>query len=401
MHKMAYREGKLVNDRHQRFKQFFWLLQTSLWCVSLMLLLTACFGQPCPVGTPAPPHVALVVDQGVVYVSGYYSSNTYSAASYGLATMLHAGDGSRLGDTGEGKSFLGASDGILYLIDQQHVLQALRASDRSPVWQYQTGSVDGFVVDAGTIYLAAHDTAATVVALQASDGAVLWQSQPQGVVQQFTAGSGFVSFFIEGELVTLQASDGTRLWQQGFQGYAARSLKIAGDVLYIDDAEQSATFREVLALRVSDGTRLWQQSVQQGQQQLLAVGGGIAYLSITDTNYNQSLKALRASDGTLLWQKSLKDANGLTLLADADTLYLVFARQLSAWRTNDGSQLWQQQIHLLDGGYSYDLAASNGAVYLGVGGLFHHGSGCGVTDATYGVETVRASDGKLLWSSQR
>jgi sugar lactone lactonase YvrE len=344
--------------------------------------------------------VALVADQGVVYVSGYYSSNIYAAASYGLATMLHAGDGSRLGDTGTGKSFLGASDGILYLIDQQHMLQALQASDRSQVWQYQTGSVDGFVVDTGTIYLAAHDTAATVVALRASDGAVLWQYQPQGIVQQFTAGSGFVSFFAEGALVTLRASDGTRAWAQGFEGYYASFLKIEGNVLYLGDAKQSTTSDEVQALRVSDGTRLWLQSAAQGQQ-LLAVGVNVAYLGIPDANNNQTLKALRGSDGTLLWQKSLSNANGLTLLTDADTLYLVFGRQLSAWRTNDGSQLWQQQIHLLDGGYSYDLAVSDGSVYLGVGGLFHHGSGCGVTDATYGVETVRASDGKLLWSFQR
>ncbi len=390
-----------MNNKGRYFKQFFWLLQTGVGGIALLLLLTACFGQPCPVGVPAPPRVALVADQGVVYVSGYYSSNIYAAASHGLATMLQASNGSRLGDTGTEKSFLGASDGILYLIDQQHVLSALRASDRSQVWQYQTGDVVGFVVDNGTIYLAANtDATATVVALRASDGAVLWQYQSQTAVQQFAAGSGFVSFFVQGALVTLHASDGTRAWAQGFEGYYAPFLKIGGDVLYLGAAKLSTTSEEVQALRVSDGTRLWLQSAAQGQQ-LLAVGVNAAYLSIPDTNNNQTLKALRGSDGTLLWQKSLKDANSLRLLADADTLYLVFARRLSAWRANDGSQLWQQPIHLLDGGYSYDLAASDGSVYLGVGGLFHHGSGCGVTDATYGVETVRASDGKLLWSFQK
>ena len=387
--------------RYTRFKQFLWLLQAGLGSIGLMVLLTACFGQPCPVGVPAPPHVALVADQGVVYVSGYYSTNTFSAASYGLASMLQASDGSRLGDTGTGKSFLGASDGILYLIDQQHLLQALRASDRSLVWQYQTGAVDGFMVDHGTIYLATHAAAATVVALRASDGTLLWQYQLQGLVQQFTAGGGFVSLFAQGSLVTLLASDGTRLWQQDFQDAAMPFLKLANGIMYVDDTTPGATLHEVQALRASDGTRLWQQRMEQGQQRLLAVDGGIAYLSSIDTNNNQSLKALQASDGTLLWQKSLNNANSLTLLADADTLYLVFARQLYAWRVNDGSQLWQQQIHLLDGGYTYDLAVSEGTVYLGVGGLFHHGSGCGVTEATYGVETVRASDGKLLWSYQR
>lgn len=387
--------------RYTRFRQFLWLLQAGLGSIGLMLLLTACFEQPCPVGVPAPPHVALVADHGVIYVSGYYSTNIFSAASYGLASMLQASDGSHLGDTGTGKSFLGASDGILYLIDQQHLLQARRASDRSLVWQYQASSVDGFVVDAGTIYLATHAAAATVDALRASDGTLLWQYQPQGLVQQFTAGGGFVALFAQGSLVTLLASDSTRLWQQDFQDATMSSLKLAGGIMYVDDTTPGATLHEVQALRASDGTRLWQQHVEQGQQRLLAVDGGIAYLSSIDTNNNQSLKALQASDGTLLWQKSLNNANGLTLLADADTLYLVFARQLYAWRANDGSQLWQQQIHLLDGGYAYDLAVSEGSVYLGVGGLFHHGSGCGVTEATYGVETVRASDGKLLWSYQR
>lgn len=388
-------------NRRQRFRQFLWLLQAGLGSIGLMLLLTACFEQQCPVGVPAPPHVALVADQGVVYVSGYYSTNIYSAASYGLASMLQASDGSRLGDTGTGKSFLGASDGILYLIDQQHLLQAQRASDRSPVWQYQAGSVDGFVVDHGTIYLATHAVAATVVALRASDGTLLWQYQLQGLAQQFTAGGGFVSLFAQGSLVTLLASDGTRLWQQDFQDAAMPFLKLVDDALYVDDTTPGATLHEVQALRASDGTRLWQQHVEQGQQRLLAVDGGLAYLSSIDTNNNQSLKALQASDGTLLWQKSVNNANSLTLLADSGTLYLVFARHLYAWRANDGSQLWQQQIHLLDGGYAYDLAVSEGSVYLGVGGLFHHGSGCGVTEATYGVETVRASDGKLLWSYQR
>src|SRR5262245_13835306 len=105
-------KGKPMHNMYHRwFRRLFWLLRGGLGGASLMVLLTAGFGQACPVGVPAPPQVALVADDGMVYASSYYSANIFSSASHGNATMLRTADGSRLGDTATGNSFLGASDG--------------------------------------------------------------------------------------------------------------------------------------------------------------------------------------------------------------------------------------------------------------------------------------------------
>lgn len=367
---------------HCWFRPCYRLLQVGLGGIGLMVLLTACFGQPCPVGVPAPPQVTLVESAGNIYVAA-----GAGAGNFGTATILQASNGAHQGDTGSGR-FEGANNGSIY-VAQPTALEALRASDHTVLWQYQASIFAPVVVAADVIYLSARGAGAdSVVALRASDGTLLWSYQTTGYIQRLAADTGLVSFITADSIGALQASNGAVLWQKDVSNPSVQSLYVDSSMVYF------ATYATLQALRASDGSMLWQKSVSSDVLRLLAASNGIVYLG-TDEEF----QVLQGSDGSERWQKKL--GAPAAALVDGGIAYVSIGSSLFAFQSSDGSQVWQHQLRTLDGGYYKAIAVDGGAVYVGIGGIFHYGSGCGFNESTYGVETVRASDGKLLWSYQR
>lgn len=370
---------------------WFGLLPLLLGGIALIALLTGCC-TPGAAAAPAPPHVSLAVESGAVYISTGYGFGP--GAVFGPATAFQASDGTRLAGTVPGR-FLGTSPGVLY-VAQTNVFQALKASDHSLIWQYQSDTVDALVVGDETVYLADHSaTAAEVVALRASDGVVLWHYQPTtGIVTRLTVGGGVVCFVAGGDLVSVRASDGSLTWQQDMRSFSVTSLTLEAGAVYLDTFTAEDTSGQVEALRASDGALLWQHKSDQGHQRLLAVQSGVVYLG-----NDAALQAVQASDRSLLWQQPIAGAANAVMTVESGTVYLALMGKLRAFQASDGALLWQQQIHTPIDGYTYALAATGGTLYLAVGGLFQ-GSGCIPPHSAYALEAERASDGKVLWSVQ-
>jgi outer membrane protein assembly factor BamB len=125
----------------QRFPR---LLGALLAAIGFAGMLAACEGQPCPVGLPAPPPVALFQDNGDLYFS-----------STGSASALRASDGSQRWQT-QHEYFLGAGNALAFALSNKS-LQALRASDHSLLWQHPLAAPYPFsaplTVTDGVIYL--------------------------------------------------------------------------------------------------------------------------------------------------------------------------------------------------------------------------------------------------------
>ena len=368
------------------------LLSLLLGVIGLAILLSACVGTPCVLATPAPPHVALAEESGVIYVRTGYGYGP--GAVFGPANSFQASDGTRLTKTVPG-GFLGTGPEAVY-VDQPGMFEALQASDYSLRWQYPAGTVDGLAVGDSVVYLADHSaTSAEVVALRASDGVVLWRYQATtGIVTRLTASAGLVSFLAGGMLVTVHASDGSVAWQQDERSLDVSSLTLEAGSVYLDGFTAEDTSGQVEALRASDGTLLWQHKSDQGHQRLLAVQSDAVYLGNDAT-----FIAVRASDGTALWRQPIVGAANAVAAVESGTLYLALMGTLRAFQTSDGTLLWQQPIQSAINGYTYALVATGDTLYLAVGGLTRQENGCSVIMAAYVVQAVRASDGKLLWSA--
>jgi outer membrane protein assembly factor BamB len=188
----------------------------------------------------------------------------------------------------------------------------------------------------------------------------------------------------------LRASDGSQLWETQIDNSAASSLAVDGDLLYVGSRSL------IESLQASTGHMLWHKDASRGYEGAWAASNGVFYLG-TDV----SLQAFQGKDGTQLWQTAISAPSISTVTATDDTVYFVTGYTLKAVQASSGHLVWQHSISRLNGGYRHALAASEEAVYIGIGGLIRHGSGC---DSHYSngfaVEAVRPADGSLLWSFQ-
>jgi len=360
----------------QRFPR---LLGALLAAIGLAGILTACEGQPCPVGLPAPPPVALFQDGGNLYFS-----------SPGSASALRASDGSQRWQT-QNEYFLGAGNALAFALSNKS-LQALRAGDHSLLWQHPLAAPYPFsaplTVTDGIIYFSDGES---VLALRASDGAQLWaQDTREPLTHLLAVGAGMVYVVTEKASVeALRASDGSQRWQTDLGNIAVSSLVADGNQVYVGASSL------IESLRADSGAKLWQKSPQSGSEHVWAANSSVVYISA-----DASLQALRGLDGTPLWQITITSASISALLLNGQALYFTNGNLLRAVQASSGASLWQHPISRLDGGFTHALAATDTGVYVGLGGFVHHGSGCGTTSSAIAMEAVRPTDGSLLWSFQ-
>jgi outer membrane protein assembly factor BamB len=203
-------------------------------------------------------------------------------------------------------------------------LYALRASDGTLLWQapIPEASVFPLAVADNVLYLS---TSRGCLAVRPSDGTVLWQ-QELGAARQicspplvlggkvYLSGSeGRVEFPSEesGEahhklhpfLCALQASDGALLWQQPLKN--APSATQPTEVILLDGRLYVGTDDGGLgAYRAEDGTPLWRYQTQGTLLSSPTGAGGKVYVGASDG----CVYALGAEEGTLLWQTFVSTA---------------------------------------------------------------------------------------------
>jgi outer membrane protein assembly factor BamB len=208
------------------------------------------------------------------------------------------------------------ADGIVYLVDQpqntstQH-LHALRASDGSQLWDtplpQACGTEQNETVDQGRVFVAcggpvdiAQGGNTSVIALNASDGTLVWSSMTSGLVSGLAAGSGLVFYTlccknaagaIASGLYALDETSGAVRWKVPNAG----SWPVFdGTTVYTGVGSNLAAFS------AADGAVLWTYSEANQRIELAAPGvvaGGVVYQIL-----NEQVVAISAANGTLLWR---------------------------------------------------------------------------------------------------
>ncbi len=277
-------------------------------------------------------------------------------------------------------------------------IYALRIADGSQLWRYTTtsvtplssGFVDGSVYSIETVGdLVRGDQ--HVVAIRANDGHVLWRMHVQNTDGQ-THGIPLESNGIlylatdSGAMYALQAATGAMVWHiaaldqtyNKFPSVGAMPIDIVDGVVYAN------TLQGIVARRVSNGTLLWQKKSVSFPLPFLQqpiVSNGHVYIAAN----NGAISVLRAQDGSQVWQVSNEPVIN-PLAVGSGFIYVNAPNKIYALREQDGTLAWQQPIdhHGTSSSIDTSMLVAQNIVY--------------VSKDNGGVQALRASDGKALWS---
>jgi outer membrane protein assembly factor BamB len=239
-------------------------------------------------------------------------------------------------------------DGVAYAGTFDKAVYALRISDGSLLWRYNTnGSVDEPpLVFNGMVYVSSHvdQGPSSVYALHASDGSLLWRyttDEPVNEPPMLVNGVVYVSAnvaqgpgYIAGYVYALRVSDGSLLWRYTRGNYVNMPTVVNG-VAYIGSGDDT-----VSALRASDGSLLWRYTTKGYVGSSPLVVNGVVYVSD-----NGSVYALKASDGSLLWRYTAK---GLYTPTVVNGVVYVSAGGIVALQASNGTVLWRYALASTD-----------------------------------------------------
>ncbi len=251
------------------------------------------------------------------------------------------------------------ANGLVYVASDYGLARALKISDGTQVWQYNTGASPGgennLVMDIsnGVVYLKSDQ----IYALRASNGSVLWRFPKSG--NSMLLNNGIV--------------------------YAMADHLANGQ--FVSDT--------VYALRASDGTQLWQWATPTTDQPYqLSIGNGVLYLGPQEhavhpipNSYQNHLYVLNSSTGKPLWDTPVSD-KGVSLAATDTTVYLLSSSTLEAHRISDGTTLWHTPIN------ETELLVANSVVYAATAG---NSNSCFATTPST-IDAVNMDNGTHLWS---
>jgi outer membrane protein assembly factor BamB len=277
---------------------------------------------------------------------------------------------------------------------QGNYLWAFRASDGRVRWKvggwsgslpksgepYTSGPGLPTLID-GTIYATAIDDGYATPELYAIDsrsGAIRWHTVlldclqyaaplvQNGVIYLTTTGHRSGAFPCErnGYVLALRASDGKVLWRAALEPVISDAPVITDDY----PAHLTATF--INAFRASDGALLWRQRLNLGIGNLSLVGDAgtvVVGAGTEDASHPQWIvEAIQAADGRQLWITAINgwfDPLAGALIANG-TIYLDAGDGITALRASDGKVIWSS----LDGarGFSSPLLL-DGRLYVGAG----------------------------------
>ena len=273
---------------------------------------------------------------------------------------------------------LDVQQGII-LLSVENTLYAIRASNGSTVWTYNTGYLppEYMLLNAndGRAYL--NSQFGDIYALDIQTGHVVWH---YAVANQHFSLTQIINGIVyatsqDGTFYAIQAETGRPLWH--FTGSTGKNL--AGDLLTAagNNVYLSTNDGTMNVLRVSDGKLVWHYKQSGTIWEVPIVSGNIAYLS----SQPGVIDAIQVDTGKLLWH--YKGTDPETTLASIDNQYVyVVSRDgvLNVLNANDGSLLWQYKESSIAQG---SPTVSNGIVLM----RFSNGM----------MYALRESDGKLLW----
>ncbi|HCI78821.1 MAG TPA: hypothetical protein DHW02_03940 [Ktedonobacter sp.] len=267
----------------------------------------------------------------------------------------------------------------IILLSVGNTLYALRASNGSTAWTYNTGYLPAeyMLLDAndGRAYL--NSQFGDIFALDVQTGRVVWHYAVDNQHFSLTQAVNGIVYATsqDGTYYAIQATTGRPLWH--FTGSTGKNLAgalltVLGDTIYLSTSDGTMN-----ALRISDGKLLWKYKQSGTIWEAPIASSNIVYLS----SQLGVIDALQVDTGKLLWH--YKSADSETALASIDNQYVyVVSRNgvLNVLKANDGSHLWQYAQPSIAQG---SPTVSNGIVLM----RFSNGL----------MYALRESDGKLLW----
>lgn len=242
-------------------------------------------------GPPALPDgfTGLTESLGTIYACALNSYTYAFQSASGALLWRHA--------TGfDNTSAPAVVDGVVYVGSGS--IYALNAQDGSERWHYPTPDVvtSSTVIVNGVLYAGSYGD--RVYALNAATGVLRWQYNTGGRVYVDPVVAAGTVFFGSGDegatLYAVDAQDGKLLWHNPMLVPSVpSSLAVANGVLYVG----SRNF--LYALNPQNGVILWRRPIATPFTPLIV--NGVIYLASDDGG----MYALNAGDGTLLWHNPL------------------------------------------------------------------------------------------------
>jgi outer membrane protein assembly factor BamB len=266
----------------------------------------------------------------------------------------------------------------------------------------------GPVVTDGSIYIAGDEDASktlmAVYALQAKNGAILWQ---KSVDSASVLGAANGLLYIYGQeknsqsfLMAFRMSNGTLDWQYQIASSSgdAACLVLTSGIIYICPLDTS-----LVALNGETGLPLWQHTVEQGPIYGATLANGLIYL-----NERGGISAHRLTDGAELWYASLignvATNSTLTPVVANDGIYTIASDHskdtMYALNARSGSILWHRSL-ANSGAYGQRPLAVAGDIvfYANVYNTPYSPTSTPTVHQGASLTALRANDGSMLWQN--
>ena len=278
----------------------------------------------------------------------------------GLLTALGVTDGATKW-TFSGPAPMGgphATDGVVYAVDGEGVVHALKAADGSPVWASSEripNATDGVESD-GLLYYGAPD--GTVVALNVKDGTLAWRkavsSTPVAMRAPTVADGLVVAADVHGFLSALDARTGDIRWAAQQPIDTPGTPVISNGTVYLGVAAD-ATDGKLVALDAKDGKERWRIDRPLTSPSIFA---NLGYVVGTDGTF----AALDLSTGKAVWEAHIPGQHRAPVVTDGIVYgYAITSNRVYALDRATGGQLWTFD---LDGANQCCLAISKGKLYV-------------------------------------
>lgn len=244
-------------------------------------------------------------------------------------------------------------------------------------WNYTTTSSFGApTVVSGYIFIG--DSSNSLLALNATNGAVIWDFRTEGFVSASpTAANGVVyAGDNSGNLYAINASTGTEIWKYTSWGFPGTPTVADGRV-YVRLGSISSN---VYCLNASNGNEIWNYTTQ-GSISYPVVEGGYVYISSGQPDNN--IYALNASTGAKIWNFTTGLSPSYPIVSE-NTLYVDIGDNdhvVYALDALSGIQKW-----------NYTTNSSTGSMYVVAGDTIY------ISCASGTVYTLNALTGNKMWS---
>jgi len=196
-----------------------------------------------------------------------------------------------------GRMFVGAPDGTLY---------ALNASTGAGEWSFQTGGAvhSSPAYDNGIVYVGSDS--GYLYAINAATGVKDWSYGSLGVIDSSPAVVGGIVYVgsendYAGSVIALNATTGAVVWHDTFKGESfPTSPAVAKGVVYIGGSSPQTGY--MYALNASTGAQEWHVTSGPGVTDP-AYANGVVYYSVDGSSASglAQVRAIDASNGNVLW----------------------------------------------------------------------------------------------------